>query len=455
MALPPSQNTSAPDFLAYKDAPVPDPQVQTNLSGFDGTSTSLSAATLAPTTPINIPPSQPETAASSFQAELEGLGKATSTTKAKKESSFDDLMSSLTSSSTEGELTNQAYAAEGGVDQTEADLKDINAQLLGEQEGLRRTIEGIQDNAEGLTRSGVRGKVDEARRKSLRTQADLAVIQMAKQGRYDSAKAIADRAVNAYLEKQKQRNELLQFAYTENKDAFSKAEQREFETKQKERERALDREDTRLKEISDLSLDALQNGAPAAIAAQMRAAKSVEDAMKIGGQYVGKYDRAFKQMQIANIQSQMNERNNPGTKPLTVDQYKALGYGQRTLQAGIVIDKIGEQFTGAGSQLGWVPNFLRSDERQQYEQAQRNFINAVLRRESGASIAPTEFESASLQYFPQRGDKPDTLVQKKQNRDLVIQSLLREGGTDTTPQDASLADPLGLGVGATANPLNL
>lgn len=36
-----------------------------------------------------------------------------------------------------------------------------------------------------------------------------------------------------------------------------------------------------------LALDALQNGAPADIAARMRAARTVEEAMKIGGQYVG------------------------------------------------------------------------------------------------------------------------------------------------------------------------
>jgi hypothetical protein len=31
---------------------------------------------------------------------------------------------------------------------------------------------------------------------------------------------------------------------------------------------------------------------------------------------------------------------------------------------------------------------------QQQEQAERNFINAVLRKESGAAIAPSEFMSA-------------------------------------------------------------
>jgi hypothetical protein len=448
----PTSNKAPIDFNQYKD-------VTPAVGASSAKSAPISSNVLAPTQPIAIPASQPNTESQAFQASLEGLtttSSATSEKGSKMESSFDELLSSLNNSATEGELTSGAYGVKGGVDESQAELQDINSQLLGEQEGLRRTIEGIQDNAEGLTRGGVAGKIDEARRKSLRTQADLAVIQMAKQGRYDSAKAIADRAINAQLEKQKQQQEIRRFVYEENKEAFTKAEQREFETKEKERDRLYERQERELKTLSDLSLDALTNGAPANVAAQMRAATTVEEAMRIGGRYVGQYDRIFKQAQIDNIKSQITDRNKQSvtTKPLTASQYSALGYGQRTLQSGMVIDEIGDQFTSAGSGM-WLPNFLKSDERQKFEQAQLNFINANLRRESGAAISPEEFQRAADQYFPQRGDGQEVLIQKKQNRDLVIQNLLREGGQDTSPQDASLADPLSIGVGSKPNPLNL
>lgn len=224
-------------------------QIMAQMANIDA-GTQVSASTLAPTNSISIPPSQPQTDSSSFGSYLEGLSKNTTTAKAKKESSFTDLLSSLTNSSTEGDLTNQAYGMKGGVDDTEMELNDINAQLLGEQEGLRRTVEEIQNNEGGLygaTRGAIAGRIDEARRKSLRTQADLAVVQMAKQGRYDSAKKIADRAITAQLEKQRQQNELRQLLYSENKDDFTKAEQREFETNQKERERTLQNEEYRMR----------------------------------------------------------------------------------------------------------------------------------------------------------------------------------------------------------------
>lgn len=48
-----------------------------------------------------------------------------------------------------------------------------------------------------------------------------------------------------------------------------------------------------------------------------------------------------------------------------------------------------------------LPSFLQSAERQKFEQAKRNFVNSVLRNESGAVIAESEFKNADKQYFPQ------------------------------------------------------
>ena len=50
----------------------------------------------------------------------------------------------------------------------------------------------------------------------------------------------------------------------------------------------------------------------------------------------------------------------------------------------------------------------------------------MLRRESGAVIGPTEFESGDKQYFPQIGDKPATIAQKARNRQMAIDGILAE-----------------------------
>lgn len=268
--------------------------------------TPISATSLSQSQqPFNVQPPTTSTAAANFEGQMDtftgNLAAQADSAKQAKDKSGAAFANQLFSQEGEAALTDQLYSKEGGVDDTKAELDDINQQLLQESEGLRRQIETIQDNAEGLTLSGVAGKIDEARRKSLRTQADLAVVQMAKQGKYDSAKAIADRAVAVQVERQKQILDTLKFIYEDNKDDYDKADQREFDVLFKDRERALDKQETELKTISDLSLDALQNGAPAALAAKMRAAKTPEEAMRIGGQYVGSLDRQLKTAQIQKI----------------------------------------------------------------------------------------------------------------------------------------------------------
>jgi len=76
-----------------------------------------------------------------------------------------------------------------------------------------------------------------------------------------------------------------------------------------------------------------------------------------------------------------------------------------------------------------------SKDQQSIEQAQRDFINAVLRRESGAVISPGEFTNAQKQYFPQPGDSLKVLAQKRANRTLAIKGLEAEvpGGFKNTP----------------------
>ena len=76
--------------------------------------------------------------------------------------------------------------------------------------------------------------------------------------------------------------------------------------------------------------------------------------------------------------------------------------------------------------MGAAANWTQSPEQQQVEQAQRDFVNATLRRESGAAISEGEFASARQQYFPQPGDSPQVIEQKRKNRELATQGFLAE-----------------------------
>jgi len=76
-----------------------------------------------------------------------------------------------------------------------------------------------------------------------------------------------------------------------------------------------------------------------------------------------------------------------------------------------------------------LPAELQPMAYRQFMQAARNFINAVLRRESGAVISPTEFAEARKQYLPQPGDNADILAQKEANRNIVYNSFKKGAGS--------------------------
>lgn len=131
-----------------------------------------------------------------------------------------------------------------------------------------------------------------------------------------------------------------------------------------------------------------------------------------------------------------------GGKPLTEGQSKALLFGTRMKEANEILeglatkgvdrpgylkraaDAVPNVMGGALLQTG--ANAMQSDEQQQVEQAQRDFLNAVLRRESGAVIAESEFENGRKQYFPAIGDSAAVKAQKKRNREVAMRGILEE-----------------------------
>ena len=121
------------------------------------------------------------------------------------------------------------------------------------------------------------------------------------------------------------------------------------------------------------------------------------------------------------------------TKPPTAEQSKAAGFASRLQQSNTTFDTLAPQITKLSTvdffKLRHLPNALQPAYFQQQVQAERNFINAQLRRESGAAISPSEFSNAEQQYFPQPGDTPEVLAQKKANRELAQANLIREAGS--------------------------
>ncbi len=133
-----------------------------------------------------------------------------------------------------------------------------------------------------------------------------------------------------------------------------------------------------------------------------------------------------------------------GGKP-TAEQSKAATFAKRMEQAEQVFDGLVQGgFDRTSTKQGvrsLLPSALQSSELQQQEQAERNFINAVLRRESGAAISPKEFENAQKQYFPRAGDSPEVTAQKKANRAQAMQGIGAEAGEKALEKVPVVATP--------------
>lgn len=361
----------------------------------------LTSSTLAPVKQIELPTPKPTTQSDGALAFLGQTAQQGVDAYAKQlESSRGDYLSSLISAPTESGAMLQAEETYG-VNTAQNDLNDVNNQILAEQVALQRRLEALDKNESGLFGGALDQEKQKVKDESLKRQADLSVIQLSKQGRFDSAKAIADRAVSALMERTYRDIEARKTIYEDYKDLFNTAEQRAYESAEAEREREANNMEYRMRAEFDQKIqqqDPLYQAKVREAQANALAAEKALNTLSLAGTING--------------------------KPQTTAQATVQGYADRMLESDKIIGKIGSQFTGAASYIGQaVPNIFKSSTRQQYEQAQRNFVNAVLRRESGAVISDEEFANAQQQYFPQPGDLPEVIAQKAANRNTVINNL--------------------------------
>jgi hypothetical protein len=133
------------------------------------------------------------------------------------------------------------------------------------------------------------------------------------------------------------------------------------------------------------------------------------------------------------------------TQKLTEGESKDRSYVNRMTDAHKTITELENINEGTTGFIGGVAaanpyirdsaafNLSASPERQKILQAQRNFINATLRRESGAVINKEEFENGQRQYFPMPGDSAEVLEQKRRNRMLTIEGMMQGAGRGYKP----------------------
>lgn len=124
-------------------------------------------------------------------------------------------------------------------------------------------------------------------------------------------------------------------------------------------------------------------------------------------------------------------------KAPTADQSNAAGFSDRMKNAEKVLSDPALMAAVVGNEgvknasMGKIPLVgakWQTPEYKRYERAKKDFITAVLRKESGASISPTEFANEEAKYFPQPWDDEQTIKDKADARSIAIQSMERTAG---------------------------
>lgn len=126
----------------------------------------------------------------------------------------------------------------------------------------------------------------------------------------------------------------------------------------------------------------------------------------------------------------------PPPKAPTQEQVVAGTYANKIQDAEDVLGKFGagspykppsvkEQFK---ADIPLIGNQFIDEPTQTYKVAERAFIEAWLRKTSGAVISPSEFEQARKQYIPQPNDSDAVLEQKRQARQRVLQGMKQGAG---------------------------
>jgi len=122
-------------------------------------------------------------------------------------------------------------------------------------------------------------------------------------------------------------------------------------------------------------------------------------------------------------------------RPSDVER-QAVSYYDRAKAADANAASFEDAMHDLGPQLQTkLPSFLQSAAGQQYSQAQREFTEARLRKESGAAIPASELANDAKTYFVQPGDTPQVIAQKQASRARFLRGLNKTTGNLQQKED--------------------
>jgi murein DD-endopeptidase MepM/ murein hydrolase activator NlpD len=260
---------------------------------------------------------------------------------------------------------------------------------------------------------------------------------------FDLSKTLADRAIELkYQDATNQINATAAFLELNKADMTSEEGKlaKKIEVILAERTRALDEQKSMASKISDLIIEVAKAGGDTS---KMSLDKSLQANAAIAAPYLKSaadtkgLPASVEEYQFAKAQGYTGTYTDFVASQKTAGepkeyQFKAASFYDRMAQGEGDLASVNEYITGLSSaqflaQLN-LPEIAQNPNFRVFMQASRNFINPVLRRESGAVIAQSEILEAQRQYWPAPGDDAQILANKARTRENLIQRMKNEAG---------------------------
>jgi hypothetical protein len=132
-------------------------------------------------------------------------------------------------------------------------------------------------------------------------------------------------------------------------------------------------------------------------------------------------------LQVDPATGQVTFQQGSNIKPMTEAQSKDTVYAVRAEGALPLLDSLDKELTSVqGNTLGQLPlvgNALKPEAFQKAEQASNEFLQALLRKDTGAAITEGEQVLYGNTYIPRMGDGPEVIEQKRQSRYRALQAM--------------------------------
>ena len=385
-------------------------------------------------------------------------------------SSITQLMADLAGKT---QATQQAQE-QAGVNTETQNVNRLTEQLLGlnsQASSLNREAQAIplqiqqEATGRGVTDRGI-APIETARLRdnaikalSIAQQSDVAQASLlGSQMRLQSAKDKAQQIVDLEFQPKEQIIKTLQTQYDFLKDNLAQVDKKRTESLGvllKREDEKLASEKANAKAISDMIVQGASQNAPQDLLTRAKNAKTPSEAAIILGQYAGDYYKtellkqqiATEKAQRAKIYNDMKPSGVPGASPtsqeiktstdlqnatsalsLTEGQGKSLAFAQRAINADKALRERLKTYdpTTVFSAGG---RFLETDNARAFKRDMADFITAVLRKESGATITEDEFARFIPIYSPQGilTNQKD-VTQTAQKRATAIDALISEAG---------------------------